>query len=294
MISIEAKMYALLVQWVKRFRCSPSGWVSLLTYWCFDRFGVDPYVVFANPFYFSPDVFPVFYRSLFYAWRFLGGVALTSGLAVGSFFPSGPMPVETISSKVVYVSYLSSVVCVPRCVSKFSPIYSNLDWVATWSGLSCMPLDRHVFYLNWQVAHGVLFTVDRLISFGYNYDPACFCGFGDESLEHLFFSCPLVQQGIARVQSALSAASPLGPVIDAKVMLFGFSSDDFRCVPHVFAYLLNVLKFLVWKHFRFRDVHPSGLKLLAQLRARISFFLPLFFPRGVVAFLRASGALGAS
>ena len=135
MISIEAKMYALLVQWVKRFRCSPSGWVSLLTYWCFDRFGVDPYVVFANPFYFSPDVFPVFYRSLFYAWRFLGGVALTSGLAVGSFFPSGPMPVETISSKVVYVSYLSSVVCVSRCVSKFSPIYSKLDWVATWSFL---------------------------------------------------------------------------------------------------------------------------------------------------------------
>ena len=89
MISIEAKMYALLVQWVKRFRCSPSGWVSLLTYWCFDRFGVDPYVVFANPFYFSPDVFPVFYRSLFYAWRFLGGVALTSGLAVGSFFHLG-------------------------------------------------------------------------------------------------------------------------------------------------------------------------------------------------------------
>ena len=101
MISIEAKMYALLVQWVKQFRCSSSGWVSLLTYWCFDRFGVDPYVVFANPFYFSPDVFPVFYRSLFYAWRFLGGVALTSGLAVGSFFPSGPMLVESISSRAV-------------------------------------------------------------------------------------------------------------------------------------------------------------------------------------------------
>ena len=73
MISLEAKMNALLVQWVKRFRCSPGGWVSLLTYWCFDRFGVGPYVVFANPSFFSPDVFPAFYRSLFYAWRFLGG-----------------------------------------------------------------------------------------------------------------------------------------------------------------------------------------------------------------------------
>ena len=60
---------------------------------------------------------------------------------------------------------------------------SLVPFIATLTGLlrglvflACL-LTVMFFYLNWQVAHGVLFTVDRLISFGYNYDPACFLWF---------------------------------------------------------------------------------------------------------------------
>ena len=44
LVTIKKKTHALVVQWVKRFTCTPSGWVSLLTFWCFDRFGVPPHV----------------------------------------------------------------------------------------------------------------------------------------------------------------------------------------------------------------------------------------------------------
>ena len=54
------------------------------------------------------------------------------------------------------------------------------------------------------------------------------------------------------------------------------------CVPRVFAYLLNVCKFLVWSqcnNFRFCSEVPSALRLLACVRSRIHFYLPLFFKR---------------
>lgn len=63
-------------------------------------------------------------------------------------------------------------------------------------------------------------------------------------------------------------------------MLFGFSKDEFRCVPGVFAYLLNVCKFLVWSQwndYHFRSEPPSALRLLACLRARVGFYLPFLF-----------------
>ena len=47
--AINLKVQALLIQWVKRFATSPSAWVSLLTYWCFDRFGVDPVTLLSTP-----------------------------------------------------------------------------------------------------------------------------------------------------------------------------------------------------------------------------------------------------
>lgn len=145
-----------------------------------------------------------------------------------------------------------------------------------------MPLDRLASDLNWKVAHGVLYTADRLISFGYAIPSGCFCGYHLESAEHLFFSCPLAQSGIAFVQSLLSVAAPLAPSIDVRHILFGFDSDELRCVPRVFCYLLLICKFFIWvqrNDWRFRSVRPSAVKLLAAMRARASLYLPLFAKR---------------
>ena len=105
--------------------------------------------------------------------------------------------------------------------------------------------------LNCKIAHGVLYTAERLSSFGLSVPLACFCGYHSESLEHLFFSCPLVQSGYAWVQTMLSQASPLAPSLNVCHVLFGFSADDLRCVPQVFSYLLNVCKYLLWVQLSF-------------------------------------------
>ena len=83
-------------------------------------------------------------------------------------------------------------------------------------------------------------------------------------------------------------------------VLFGFSSDDLRCVPRVFAYLLNICKYLVWlqqNDFCFHSVRPSAVCLLAALKQRLHFYLSLFFKHFVSDcrrrfFLRQWGARG--
>ena len=207
LVAIEKKIHALVVQWVKRFTCTPSGWVSLLTFWCFDRFGVPPHSVLSSPSYFRLEALPPFYQSVFNAWRLSGGLATLSGLAVGSFLPTEPVPVEAISTKQVYDMCLAASECSPHCTQKYSSTYPDIDWVSTWRSLYLMSLDKQVIDLNWRVAHGVTYTADRLIYFGYQFGPVCFCG-GTETPEHLFFSCTLEQQGIAWVQPFYHQASP--------------------------------------------------------------------------------------
>ena len=258
----------------------PLGGLTSCLFGSTSCFNAPPLEVFSRPFDFSPDVLPPFYAALLNAWRALHGSSSVSGLVVDST-SSSPLSVELMSCKSCYQLLLSFNPCVPHCVSKFCLSY-QIDWPSTWLSLFLLPLDRQVIDLNWKVAHGVLYTADRLISFGYAIPSACFCGFPLESSSHLFFHCPLAQSGISFIQSLLFLASPSAPTIEERHLLFGFSSDEFRQVPKVFAYLLNVCKFLVWcqrNDFRFRSERPSALRLLACLKSRARFYLPLFFKR---------------
>ena len=126
----------------------------------------------------------------------------------------------------------------------------------------------------------MLYTAERLIYFGYQYSPSCFCGYHLKSSEHLFFSCPLFQSGLDWIQCLLFLSSPSAPSISVRHALFGFSSDDLRCVPRVFSCLLDVCKFLVWAQrndYRFRSTPPGAPRVLAQLKQCLCFFSsPLF------------------
>ena len=280
-VSLNFKIAALLVQWVRRLEVCPNGWVFLLRYWLLDRHGVTPHAFLADPSSFPFAPFPPFYSALFSAWVTVGGGASPSGLTLGP--PDGDaIPVASISCKTVYSLLLKLNPATPHCISKFLPSFGRLDWPATWRSLFFLPHDRRVSDLNWQIAHGVLYTARRLSSFGYLISTSCFCGYHSEDLEHLFFSCPLAQSGFAWIGTQLSKASPLAPSIDVRHALFGFSTDELLCVPRVFAYLLNVCKYFVWAQrndFRFRSVPPSAVRLVAAIKARLRFYLPLFFKR---------------
>ena len=101
-------------------------------------------------------------------------------------------------------------------------------------------------------------------------------------MKHLFFSCPLAQSGLAWIQTLLSRACPAGPYLSLRHVRVGFSFDELRVVPRVFAYLVNVCSYLVWMQrndFRFHSIPPSAVKLIALTKARLSFHLPLFSKR---------------
>lgn len=282
-VSTKFKVNALLVQWVRHYLSSPNVWVSLMTFWFFDRFGVGPMEIFSDPFGFSPSLLPPFYAALLKAWCDSGGSAINGQLTTGSL-SNTPLVASSFSCKSSYQLLLDLHPCRPHCIDKFFPSFGYLDWPMIWKQLFFFPLDRKVIDLNWKICHGVPYTAERLSSFGYAVNTSCFCGYHTESLEHLFFSCPLAQSGIAWIQTLLSTASPLAPSLCVRHLLFGFDSDEFLCVPRVLSYLLCVCKFFVWvqrNDFRFRSVAPSAVRLLAALQGRVKFYLPLFSKRFV-------------
>ena len=283
-VNIQSKVRALLGQWVRRFVSSPSSWVALMSFWFNSLFGVSPLVVFSRPFSFDFRVLPPFYQALVLAWRKLDGAFATSknSLVYGSSCPLVCSPVLTMSTKSCYLYLLSENMVQPYCVLKFLFIYPNLDWPATWRALSFFYLDRRVIDLNWKIAHGVLYTARRLSSFGLSVPLSCFCGPTVESLKHLFFYCPLAQSVLAWVQSLLFSFSPMCPAISLRHVLFGFNSSELVSVPRVFVYLLNVSKFCIWRSrndFRFRNVRPGAVAVIASIKARLKFYLPISFRR---------------
>ena len=132
-VSIEHKAQALLIQWVKRYVVSPSSWVPLLTYWCFDRYGIDPLDVLAGPFEFFPRRIPPFYASLLYAWRAVGGSLYPSGTLSISGFSGARVPVSSVSCKYTYLmSFLVLIHIVSRNLDLFlvGSNFSLCRWIA--------------------------------------------------------------------------------------------------------------------------------------------------------------------
>ena len=283
-VDVKFKVWSLLGQWVKRFASSPSGWVPFMSFWFKSCFDASPLEVFSDPVSYAPSLLPPFYKSLLIAWQELGGSFSLSrnSLIFGSLCPHFCSSVACMTTKSSYMYLLSENVVQPHCVMKFASTFGRLYWPTTWRSLSFFDLDRQVIDLNWKIAHGVLYTAQRLVSFGLPVPLSCFCGSPVESLEHLFFSCPLAQSVLCWLQSLMFSFSPMCPVILSRHVLFGFSPDELRDTPRIFVYMLNVCKFVIWQSrndYRFRDLSPGATSAVFKVRARVKFNLPLFFKR---------------
>ena len=83
----------------------------------------------------------------------------------------------SMSAKSCYLYSLSENYCPPHCVEQFLPTFCPLYWSTTWRELFFFDPDRPVIDLNWRIAHaGVLYTADRLLSFGYALNSSCLFG----------------------------------------------------------------------------------------------------------------------
>ena len=170
----------------------------------------------------------------------------------------------------------------PQCVVNFASIFGLLYWSCTWRQLFLFDVDRPVIDVAWKIAHGVLYTADHLASFGYSLQLSCFCNSAPESIDNLFFECPLAQSVLSWLQSLMFRWSLLAPSPAVRHICFGFSADELSYVPKVFVYILNVCKFFLWlarNDYRFRNVRPSAVDVLANVRIRIRFQLSIFFKR---------------
>ena len=152
-----------------RFASSPSGWVSFLLYCVSVHFRTSIDAVLANPSAFHYALLPPFYCALLSAWREVNGSysRRPACFVVGSLPPHHFCPVADVSAKHVHQFLLSEHRSLPHCEEKFRPQYGELYWPSTWSQLFAFDLDRPVIDLSWKAAHGVLYTADQLIGFGY-------------------------------------------------------------------------------------------------------------------------------
>ena len=280
-VDVKLKVQSLLVQWVRRFVMSQSSWSGFLGFWFHSVFNSSPLEVFSRPFAFSPRALPPFYQSLLLAWRAVDGSfsRSRSALVMASTDPHQFALASSMSAKSAYLYLLSVHFVPPHCEEKFLPLYGSLYWPTTWRQLSFCPLDRPVIDVAWQVAHAVLYTADRLVSFGYDYDPNCFCG-ALETPSHLFFECALAQSVLGWIQSLMFRASSLCPSLLCRHVLFGFSASELAVVPRVFVYLLNLAKYFLWRarnDYRFREVRPGALPLMEVIKARAKCHLVILF-----------------
>ena len=153
-----------------------------------------------------------------------------------------------------------------------SLIFSVKLWLFMFSErqLFFFDFDRPVIDLWWKVSHGVLYTAERLASFGYALSTACFCSAPVESLQHLFFHCPLVVSVLSWLQSIMFLASPLCPFILVRhVLLVSRLMSCLWCLGFLF----------IWSMFA--SFVLGGLRLIFVLgvfvKSQVRFNLPLFF-----------------
>ena len=75
-VSVKFKVQYLVVHSVKRYLDSHGGGISLLTYWLFDRFGIDLPTILESHSLFSLVLLPLFYKAVFNAWKSLEAPAI--------------------------------------------------------------------------------------------------------------------------------------------------------------------------------------------------------------------------
>lgn len=228
--------------------------------------------VFSHPFPFSPRVLPLFYQSLLLAWQNLNGSFSSSrnSLVYGSSLCHVCLSVSNMCTKICCLYLLSENMVPPCCVAKFAPAFRDLHWSTTWQSLSFFDVDHQVIDLNWKIAQGILYAAQCLVCFGLCVPLSCFCGLPVESLEHLFFSCPLAQCVLSWLQSLMFnflTCARLSCVVMLVLVLALMS-----CVsPLVFSFISSMFANLLFD-FRFRDVRPAA-------KTCVKFNLPLFFWR---------------
>ena len=222
---------------------------------------------------------PPFYQQLYLAWKALdGGLADGDVLSVKASSDC-PLSIGQLSSRITYALLRDMQAKRPHC-EKFLAQYGAVHWPQTWSQLHLCNLDRNIVDVNWQIAHGVLYTGARLAHRFHmaHIDPLCFCRADDETLEHLFCGCELARLFVAWVFFNLQSIDPTAGRFTVDELLFGFSANRRRAISSIFVFMLLVMKHTIWVarcDYRFRQKMPVASLCLKTAISKIKFVLGL-------------------
>jgi hypothetical protein len=263
-MDISMKILSFRAVWLRRFLSnSPHPWSVFFNYHVSLHFRHDSVadVLVRNPIpAYLVKKLPPFYGSLIRAWIDLKGTQNRGMWVIPR--PSGDFqPVEELTAKVAYQFLLKNHHVAHRSLEKFQDLGFAVQWQHVWASLSLWRFVRSVQDTAWLSFHGILPTTDRLARFGMNVNPLCFCG-QDESLLHLFTTCPFATEVLDWFVSQLRKFNRLAVLSDRDI-LFGLLPSS--GVPEVFTALLGVLRHHVWlarNSHRFENIAPdSGITL---------------------------------
>ena len=132
---------------------------------------------------------------------------------------------------------------------------------------------NNIRWLNMQILRGALATNRFLLKAKKRNSDACsFCGNTSETIEHLFWSCPMVNQFYQQSEANLASLGcgtdfmfNLGSRFFKELLFFG---DDRDNIPGEIPYLIDQLKRHVWV-CRCRGTVPSWTSFLNSLRKEV-------------------------
>ena len=183
-----------------------------------------------------------------------------------------PISVVDLTVKVSYTLLTKATQTEHRCLAKFRDLNIPVTWNQAWSTLRIWRFVRSVQNTASLTFHWILPTADRLVRFGMNVNPACFCG-EPESLIHLFTSCLFALEVFQWFLIQLREHHPTAALTPGQI-LFGFESASGLHI--VFMALLSILCHHVWlarnKH-RFDQVPPDAPTTLKNAKSTFRFLV---------------------
>ena len=272
--SVKLKSGALHVLWVRRLVSPDVGlWQYFFKRYLRRAFLAEPVMhVFGFQSHSTASLrcLPPFYRNVVSAWQRVGGTRNDQNILIvhPSNLPS-PMKISELTASFAYRTLTRSELPLPNCVNKFP----NISWPAVWQSIHLCRFIRPTLDSAWKIADGVLPTADRLIRFGLEIPPQCFCGH-IESADHLFFDCPLAQQlWFWFISLANSYRRDFAPLTKEAVR-FGISRT--AAVPMGLQVLMHIIKHFLWLHrnnIRFNNANPNSKEVLEAVKSQFRFHL---------------------
>jgi hypothetical protein len=275
-VDVLRKISSLRAVWLRRYFSGPvhHPWSSFFEYHISSVFpNHDVASLFACdtiPAYRIKRL-PPFYASLVRAWVDLKGTR-DGQRWIGPRPGVDPLPIDQVSARISY-SLLSQYQHVEhRSVVKFSDLGISVNWKEAWISLRLWRFVRSIQDTSSLSFHGILPTADRLVRFGMNVNPLCFCG-QPETLLHLFTICPFGTAIIDWLLVLLRRSKPTAVFNDAEI-LFGFTATS--RVPVVFTALLGILRHHIWlarNRHRFDNVPPDVSETMRKARSTFRFLV---------------------